>query len=79
MTVNEISDKVGFCKSRVYRKIHLLKKANLVRVSGDISKEDGCKRFRYLSKMNTPAHSVRLEKIGRKSESFSREVKFHGT
>ena len=49
MTVSEISTEVGFSISKVYRKIHLLKKANLVRVSGDISK-DGCKRFRYLRK-----------------------------
>ncbi|QMU53463.1 MAG: ArsR family transcriptional regulator [Nitrosopumilus sp.] len=49
MTVSEISAEVGFSTSKVYRKVHLLKKANLVKVSGDISK-DGCKRFRYLRK-----------------------------
>ncbi len=48
-TVGEISADLGFSISKVYRKIHLLKKANLVRISGDIS-QDGCKRFRYLSR-----------------------------
>lgn len=75
MTVNDISAKVGFCKSRVYRKIRMLKNANLVRVSGDIS-HDGCKRFRYLSKMNP---SVYLEKGGHQDKTFPSEVKSHGT
>ena len=78
MSINEISGKVGFCKSKVYRKIHLLKKANLVRVSGDISKEDGRKRFRYISKIDILAHSVHSEKAVSQSESLPKEVKSHG-
>ena len=70
MTVSEISVEVGFSISKVYRKIHLLKKANLVRVSGDISK-DGCKRFRYLSRIN---HSVHSEKNGCLGKTFPNEV-----
>ena len=77
-TVSEINDDLGFSISKVYRKIHLLKKANLVRISGDISK-DGCKRFRYLSRTNHSMCSIHLEKEDQSGKTIPNEVKSDGT
>ena len=77
-TVSEISADLGFSKSRIYRKIHILEKTNLVRVSGDISK-DGCKCFRYLSRMHHFIHPTHLEKEDYSAKTISNEVKFNGT
>ena len=77
-TVSEISDDLGFSISKVHRKIHLLKKANLVRISGDIS-NDGCKRFRYLSRMNHSLRSILSEQEEQPGKTISNEVKFNGT